>query len=181
LCSMAARAAQSLEFPFSFETTSNRAIQDPRATKVACSILLLNAFPVPSDLRLQAPTISIKLQNRPQLSVNLTMQANRQAVGHQRSPAGLQVEQLRGGMPGEQRRQRAEGLAGCRLAGAAVKARADQGDGAERSAEQKVVASLALEVPTTALAAAVPRQETRRLGRNQARLRAGQHGLGLLK
>src|SRR4051812_46989787 len=33
LCSMAARAAQSLEFPFSFETTSNRAIQDPRATK----------------------------------------------------------------------------------------------------------------------------------------------------
>jgi hypothetical protein len=30
---MAARAAQSSEFPFSFDATSNRAIQDPRATK----------------------------------------------------------------------------------------------------------------------------------------------------
>ena len=62
-----------------------------------------------------------------------------------------------------------------------MKARADQGDGAERGAEQKAAASFALEVPTTPLAAPMPRQETRRLGRNQARLRTGQHGLRLIK
>jgi len=84
-------------------------------------------------------------------------------------------------MPGEQRGQRAEGPAGGRLAGAPVKARADQGKGAERGAEQKAAASFALEVPAARIAAPMPRQETRRLGRNQARLRAGQHGLRLVK
>ena len=84
-------------------------------------------------------------------------------------------------MLGKQRSQRAEGLAACGLTGAAVNAWADQGDGAERGAEQKAAASFALEVPTTLLAATMPRQETRRLGRNEARLRAGQHGLGLVQ
>jgi hypothetical protein len=36
-------------------------------------------------------------------------------------------------------------------------------------------------VSTTLLAISMPRQETRRLSRNEARLRAGQHGLSLLK
>jgi len=80
---------------------------------------------------------------------------------------------------GKQRRQRAEGLARCRLAGAAVKAWADQGDSAERGAEQKAAA--ALKVPTTLLAVSMPRQETRRLSRNEARLRTGQHALRLLQ
>ena len=110
---------------------------------------------------------------------HILQQAGGQAVGHQRGPARLEVEQLRGGVLGKQRSERAEGLAAGGLAGAAVNAWADQGDGAERGAEQKAAA--ALEVPTTALAAPMPRQETRRLGRNQAYLRSGQHGLGLLK
>jgi hypothetical protein len=84
-------------------------------------------------------------------------------------------------MLGEQCRQRAEGLGGCRLASAPMKARADQGNGAERGAEQKAAASFALEVPTALLTAPMPRQETRRLGRNQPRLRAGQHGFRLIK
>ena len=62
-----------------------------------------------------------------------------------------------------------------------MKARADQGNGAERGAEQKAAASFALKVPTTALAAPAPCQETRRLRRNQARLRTGQHDLRLIK
>ena len=82
-------------------------------------------------------------------------------------------------MLGKQRSERAEGLAACGLAGAAVKAWADQGDGAERGAKQKAAAPFALEVPTTPLAAPMPRQKARR--RNEARLSAGQHGLGLLK
>src|SRR3954464_3153526 len=84
-------------------------------------------------------------------------------------------------MVGKQPRQRAEGLARCRLAAAAVKAWADQGNGAERGAEQKAAASFALKVPTTLLAVSMPRQETRRLGRNQVYLRTGQHGLRLIK
>jgi hypothetical protein len=36
-------------------------------------------------------------------------------------------------------------------------------------------------MPTAQLTAPMPCQETRRLGRNQARLRTGQHGLGLSK
>jgi hypothetical protein len=102
---------------------------------------------------------------------HVLQQAGCQAEGHQRCPACLQVEQLRGSVLGKQPSQRTEGLATCWLAGAAVKARADQGDGAEGGAEQKAAASFALEVPTTALAAPVPRQETRRLSRNQVRLR----------
>src|SRR5689334_7209065 len=82
---------------------------------------------------------------------------------------------------GKEPSQRAEGLATCWLAGAAVKAWADQGNGAERGAEQKAAASFALKVPTTLLAVSMPRQKTRRLGCNQASLRTGQHGLGLLK
>ena len=66
---------------------------------------------------------------------HVLQQAGCQAIGHQRCPAGLQVEQLRGGVLGKQRGQRAEGLAACGLAGAAVNAWADQGDGAERGAE----------------------------------------------
>ena len=62
-----------------------------------------------------------------------------------------------------------------------MKARAEQGNGAERGAEQKAAASFALEVPTAQLTAPMPCQETRRLGRNQARLRTGQHGLRLIK
>ena len=108
-------------------------------------------------------------------------QAGCQTIGHQRCPACLQVEQLRGGMLGEQCSQRAEGLAVCGLTGAPMKARADQGDGAERGAEQKAAASLALEVPTAQLAATMPCRETRRLGRNEARLSAGQHGFRLVK
>src|SRR3954463_4432911 len=102
-----------------------------------------------------------------------------QTIGHQRGPACLQVEQLRGGMLGKQPGQRAEGLAACGLAGAAVNPWADQGDGAESGAEQKAAA--ALEVPTTPLAAPVPCQETRRLGCNEVYLRTGQHGLRLVK
>src|SRR3954464_4898034 len=75
--------------------------------------------------------------------------------------------------------QRAEGLATCWLAGAAVKAWADQGNGAERGAEQKAAA--ALKGPTTLLAVSMPRQKPRRRGRNEAYLRPGQHGLRLLK
>ena len=74
-----------------------------------------------------------------------------------------------------------ESLARCRLAGAAVNAWADQGDGAERGAEHKATASFALKVPTTLLAVSMSRQETRRLGRNETYLRTGQYGLGLLK
>jgi hypothetical protein len=81
----------------------------------------------------------------------------------------------------QQLSQGAEGLAGCRLPPTAVKARADQGDGAEGGAEQKAAASFAPEVPTTHLTAPMPRQETRRLGRNEPRLHAGQHGPGLVK
>jgi hypothetical protein len=66
---------------------------------------------------------------------DVLQQAGCQAVGHQRCPAGLQVEQLRGGVLGKQRSERAEGLAACGLAGAAVNAWADQGDGAESGAE----------------------------------------------
>ena len=110
---------------------------------------------------------------------HVLQQAGCQVIGHQRGPAGLQVEQLRGDMLGKQPSQRAEGLAPCWLAGAAVKAWADQGNGAERSAEQKAAASFALKVPTTLLAVSMPRQETRR--RNEAYLRTGQHGLGLVK
>src|SRR4051794_33503883 len=112
---------------------------------------------------------------------HVLQQAGCQAEGHQRCPAGLEVEQLRGGMLGKQPSQRAEGLATCWLAGAAVKAWADQGNGAERSAEQKAAASFALKVPTTLLAVSMPRQETRRLGRNEAYLRTGQHALRLVK
>ena len=67
------------------------------------------------------------------------------------------------------------------MAGAAVKAWADQGNGAERGAEQKATASFALKVPTTLLAVSMSRQEARRLGRNETYLRTGQYGLGLLK
>src|SRR4051794_23706295 len=81
-------------------------------------------------------------------------------------------------MLGKQRRERAEGLAACGLAGAAVNAWTDQGDGAESGAEQKAAASFALKVPTTLLAAPMSRQETRRLGCNEVYLRAGQYGLG---
>ena len=58
---------------------------------------------------------------------------------------------------------------------------ADQGNGAERGAEQKAAASFALEVPTAQLTAPMPRQKARRLGRNEARLSAGQHGFRLVK
>jgi hypothetical protein len=110
---------------------------------------------------------------------HVLQQAGCQTIGHQRCPACLEVEQLRGGMLGKQPGQRAEGLATCWLAGAAVKAWADQGNGTERGAEQNAAAAFALKVPTTMLAVSMPRQETRR--RNEAYLRTGQHGLGLIK
>src|SRR6188508_864920 len=57
------------------------------------------------------------------------------AEGDQGGPAGLQIEQLRGGVLGEQLGQRAEGPAVCRVAATAVKAWACERNMAERGAE----------------------------------------------
>ena len=66
---------------------------------------------------------------------NVLQQIRGHAVGHQRGPAGLQIEQFRGDALGQEQVQRAEGPGRPRLAGAAVKARTGQRDGAEGRTE----------------------------------------------
>ncbi len=68
------------------------------------------------------------------------------AEGDQRGPAALQIQQLRGGVFGEQLGQRAEGLAVRWLAATAVKARAEESDIAEHGAKDDRVFSLAAQV-----------------------------------
>src|SRR4051812_39242374 len=80
---------------------------------------------------------------------------------------------------GEQLGQRAEGPGGRGLTAAAVKARTDQRDGAERGAELQPARPLAQQATTAAVTAPMPGQEARRLGGDHALLDAGQHRLGL--
>jgi hypothetical protein len=77
--------------------------------------------------------------------------------------------------------QRAEGLGGHGLAAAAVKARTDQWDDAERGAELNPARSLAQQAATAAVTTPTSGQEARRLGGDHALLDVGQHGLGFAK
>ena len=112
---------------------------------------------------------------------NLFQQLGSQAEGNQRGPFRFQIQQLRGGVLGEQLAQRAEGLAGRRLTAAAVKARTVQRDGAEGGTELDPTRSLAQQGATAAVTAPMSGQEARRLGGNHALLDGGQHGLGVAK
>ena len=91
------------------------------------------------------------------------------AEGDQRGPAGFQIQQLRGGVFGEQLGQRAEGLAVRRVAATAVEAWTGERDIAEHGAKDDRVLSFAAQLTTAGRTAAVPIDEGRRLGRDDMR------------
>jgi hypothetical protein len=96
---------------------------------------------------------------------------------NERGPSGLQVEQLRSGVLGEQLAQRAESLAGRSLTAAAVKSWTVQRDSTKNGTELDPVRSFAQLSATAAVAAPMSGQKTRHLGSDHALLDAGQHGL----
>src|SRR4051794_22685390 len=110
---------------------------------------------------------------------DVLQQAGGHTVGHQRGPARLEIEQLRGGMLGEEPGQRAEALGNPGLAEAAMKTWADQRDGAEGSAELDPAPPLTQKHSAAEITAPMPLQKARRLGTHHAFLDANQYGLGV--
>src|SRR3954447_2809384 len=94
---------------------------------------------------------------------DVLQQAGGHAVGNQRGPARLEIEQLRGGMLGEEPGQRAEALGNTGLAEAAMKTWADQRDGAESSAELDPAPPLTQQPAAAEITAPMPVQKARRL------------------
>jgi hypothetical protein len=99
-------------------------------------------------------------------------QGSGHAEGDQGCPAALQIQQLRGGVLGEQFGQRAEGLAVRWLAATAIEARTRKGDIAKHGAKDDRVLSFAAQLTATGWTAAVPADEGRRLGGDDLLLQA---------
>ena len=108
---------------------------------------------------------------------HVLQQIHRHAIGHQRRPFGLEIQELRRGMLGEKSGQRAERPAFPRLTGASIKPRTGQRHRPEQGPEGHRIRALSPKSALTMRAMTVLAQIAGDLGFDDRPLKAGQNGL----